>query len=80
MTTKDKIFEAAVNMFNEHGVANVRLQQIADESGISVGNLAYHFKNKDAIVSFVYDALFDEFSNILSDYLLENSLLGINQQ
>ena len=29
MTTKDKIFEAAVNMFNEHGVANVRLQQIA---------------------------------------------------
>lgn len=80
MNTKDKIFEAAVNMFNEYGVANVRLQQIADESGISVGNLAYHFKNKEAIVSFVYDALFDEFSIILSDYLLENSLLGINQQ
>lgn len=80
MSTKDKIFEAAVKMFNEHGVANVRLQQIADESGISVGNLAYHFKNKEAIVTFVYDAIFDEFSAILSDYLLENSLLGINQQ
>ena len=61
-------------------MANVRLQQIADESGISVGNLAYHFKNKEAIVTFVYDAIFDEFSAILSDYLLENSLLGINHQ
>ena len=80
MSTKAKIFEAAIKMFNEHGVANVRLQQIADESGISVGNLAYHFKNKEAIVTFVYDAIFDEFSAILSDYLLENSLLGINQQ
>lgn len=29
---------------------NVRLQHIADESGISVGNLAYHYDNKKAII------------------------------
>ncbi|HMP30968.1 MAG TPA: TetR/AcrR family transcriptional regulator [Saprospiraceae bacterium] len=80
MSTKQKIFESAVVMFNQHGVANVRLQQIADESGISVGNLAYHFKNKDAIVAFVYDDIFKEFSDILSDYLLEESFLDIDQK
>ena len=42
-TTKQKIVHASIKLFNENGVANVRLQQIADEIGISVGNLAYHF-------------------------------------
>ena len=57
-STKQRILEAAVFLFNREGVANVRLQQIADETGISVGNLAYHFKNKEAIVSAVYEYLF----------------------
>jgi len=78
-STKDKIIESAINMFNEHGIANVRLQQIADESGISVGNLAYHFKNKEAIVERVYENIFKEFSAILSDYLLMDTLSGINE-
>jgi AcrR family transcriptional regulator len=78
MSTKQKIFEASIKSFNDYGVANVRLQQIADECGISVGNLAYHFKNKEAIVNFVYDQLFQEFSYILSEYLIEESFIGIN--
>lgn len=78
--TKQKILESAINMFNEHGVANVRLQQIADESGISVGNLAYHFKNKEAIVSFVYDEIFQEFSTILADYLILENLMEIDHK
>lgn len=67
-------------MFNVDGVANVRLQQIADETGISVGNLAYHFKNKEAIVSAVYESLFDEFSNILSAYLVSPKLIDFDRQ
>lgn len=65
-------------MFNKHGIANVRLQHIADECEISVGNLAYHFKNKEAIVEYVYDHIFDEFSDILSDYLLLENFQGID--
>ncbi len=80
MSTKQRILEGSIRMFNEHGIANVRLQQIADECGISVGNLAYHFKNKEAIVVFVYDEVFSEFSEILSDYLLEESMLGTHDK
>lgn len=48
--TKQKIIKAAIERFNKTGLTNVRLQHIADEAGISVGNLAYHFKTKQAIV------------------------------
>lgn len=80
LTTKQKILEASIRLFNWNDVANVRLQQIADETGISVGNLAYHFKNKDAIVSAVYENMFDEFSNILSAYLISQKLTDFDAQ
>ncbi len=48
--TKLKIIQSAIQLFNQEGMTNVRLQQIADKASISVGNLAYHFPNKRAIV------------------------------
>lgn len=77
--TKNRILEAAIKTFNEHGVANVRLQQIADAAEISVGNLAYHFKNKEAIVGFTYDFIFTEFSDILSNYLYIENFQGLDK-
>ncbi len=79
-TTKQRILESAMHLFNQYGVANVRLQQIADETGISVGNLAYHFKNKEAIVTGVYDVLFEAFSEILSSYLQAPNLADLDAQ
>ncbi|MEM7575421.1 MAG: TetR/AcrR family transcriptional regulator [Bacteroidota bacterium] len=78
--TKEKIVSASINLFNELGQANVRLQQIADEAGISVGNLAYHFKNKEAIVSRVYEDLFADFSDLLSYYLHSPELKDFDAQ
>lgn len=48
--TKIKILQSAIQLFNKQGITNVRLQHIADKVGISVGNLAYHFANKRAII------------------------------
>ncbi len=79
-STKERILEAAISLFNEVGVCNTRLQQIADEAGISVGNLAYHFKNKEAIVNHVYEKLFREFGCLLSRYLQQPGLLDFNEQ
>jgi AcrR family transcriptional regulator len=36
-------------LFNGQGLQNVTLQQIANEASISVGNLAYHFHDKEQI-------------------------------
>ena len=48
--TKQKIIQASIELFNQKGWTNVRLQNIADRCGISVGNLAYHYANKAAII------------------------------
>lgn len=78
--TKERIRTVAENLFFEHGIANTRLQLIADEAGISVGNLAYHFKNKEALVIYVYDHLFEEFNSILTTYLQNPDLTDFDRQ
>ncbi|MCB0583456.1 MAG: TetR/AcrR family transcriptional regulator [Phaeodactylibacter sp.] len=80
LSTKQKIVSVSIQLFNEHGLANVRLQQIADEAGISVGNLAYHFRNKEAIVCAVHEELAGEISEILSTYRIFPNLLDFDNQ
>lgn len=69
LTTKARIHQAAIRLFNANGLCNVRLQQIADETGISVGNLAYHYKNKEALIASVYEGLYEQLAGILAEYL-----------
>ncbi|MEO8822298.1 MAG: TetR/AcrR family transcriptional regulator [Ginsengibacter sp.] len=64
-TTKERILINAKMLFSQNGIANTRLQQIADETQISVGNLAYHFSNKEEIVRDVYGVTLVEISEIL---------------
>lgn len=65
-STKQKIVKAAIELFNEKGLVNVRLQHIADDVGISVGNLAYHFYSKKAIIVGIDEQLEGELSPLLS--------------
>lgn len=80
MNTKQKILEASVRLFNENGLDSVRLQQIAEEVGISVGNLAYHYKNKEAIVESVFEQVFEDFDQIFRNYLIQPNLTDFDNQ
>lgn len=80
MDTKIRILNIAEKLFYEYGIANVRLQQIADEAGISVGNLAYHYKNKEAIVTALYDGLLEDLSKVLGTYMQQDNLLDFDTQ
>ena len=48
-------------------MVNVRLQHIADEAFISIGNMAYHYKNKEAIVHAILDELSRELRELMSE-------------
>lgn len=78
--TKHKIIDTSIQLFNQYGLANVRLQQIADEVGISIGNLAYHFNNKEAIVASVFEILQEKCTYILGLYSQYPNLLDFEVQ
>ena len=70
--TKEKILNISSRLFYEKGIANVRLQQIADNAKISVGNLAYHYPNKQAIVNAIYRTAFDQLSELIETIFAED--------
>ena len=80
LNTKQRILNASIRLFNENGMPNVRLQQIANEIGISPGNLAYHFRNKEAIVDAIHEEVFVEAAEILSTYRLFPNLMDFDNQ
>jgi len=49
------IIEAAIALYNERGLANVRNQDIAEAGGMSLSNFNYHFKNKNELVVGIYN-------------------------
>lgn len=55
MKTAEKILLTSLTLFNQHGEANVACVDIALELDISPGNLYYHFKGKEIIVSALFD-------------------------
>lgn len=49
--TRQRILDTARALFNERGVHRVAVRDLARALGLSPGNLAYHFRTKDDLVS-----------------------------
>jgi AcrR family transcriptional regulator len=51
MKTRDRILEAARDLFNAEGVGSLSAVDVASAMGISAGHLYYHFKGKPQILA-----------------------------
>jgi AcrR family transcriptional regulator len=58
MTTREKILDIALALFNKDGTAAVSTNHIAEAAGISPGNLYYHFHNKEEIIRELFQRLY----------------------
>ena len=54
METKQRILVSAKTLFNKYGFTQMGMRAIATETGISLGNLTYHFPKKEDIVWALY--------------------------
>lgn len=54
MSTKDRILEAALRLFNAHGIDVITIRHIAKDLEISHSNIQYYFKNADEIIAALY--------------------------
>lgn len=78
-TKKEIILNSALYLFNRFGFVSVRFQHIADEVGMSIGNLAYHFKTKDEIIEKLYEELAQEQKQLLADLSMIPLFININR-
>ena len=65
MKTRDRILECALQLFNRKGEPNVSTMEVANEMGISPGNLYYHFHGKEPLVLGLFERFQAELTPLL---------------
>ena len=65
MKTRDRILECALQLFNEKGEPNVSTMEVANEMGISPGNLYYLFHGKEPLLLGLFERFQAELAPLL---------------
>ncbi|ARU90121.1 TetR/AcrR family transcriptional regulator [Pseudomonas sp. M30-35] len=65
MKTRERILECALMLFNQEGEPNVSTLEIANELGISPGNLYYHFHGKEPLINELFERFQAELAPLL---------------
>lgn len=73
---REEILKTALSLFNEQGTAAVSTNHIAAELGISVGNLYWHFGDKEAIVRALFQELRESFDTAWRAPVTESDALN----
>jgi AcrR family transcriptional regulator len=60
--TRERILEAALPLFAEHGYAGASIRTIAKAADVNVATLAYHFTDKDGLYLTVVQRLHEDLS------------------
>ena len=60
-STRERILDAAMNIFAHKGYHSAKLDEIAAESQTSKGSIYFHFPNKERL----FIALVDQFADLL---------------
>lgn len=62
---RERVLDAALGLFAEHGVNGTSLQMIADRLGVSKAAVYYQFHSKEEIVLAVVQPVFDDLARLV---------------
>jgi len=65
--TRDRILDAALNVFSNKGYHDTRMDEIVEEASTSKGSIYFHFPNKERL----FIALVDQFADLLERRVTE---------
>ena len=77
VSTKDRILKAAFQELIEKGFVRFTIQGVAERVQISLGNLTYHFPNREQLIQAMIDQWFEnwkvEFSQVINTKISEKN-------
>ncbi|MBA2942696.1 TetR/AcrR family transcriptional regulator [Paenibacillus sp. CGMCC 1.16610] len=79
-SNKDRILEAAMDLFHDHGYQGTGLEDILSSSGVCKSNFYYHFKSKEELGLKVIERKVDEMRQSVLEPSLGNTKLSPKQR
>src|SRR6266480_4763793 len=76
--TKEKIVQAAIQLFQERGYEKTTSNDIAAEAGVSVGSFYVYFTDKRQLLLTIFDRLADDLYKNIFDGLKPEHLFDSN--
>lgn len=70
--TKTEILDAAVEEFARHGLANARIEEIADHTGVTKAMIYYYFNSKEGLYQAVLERGFNMYFRPLQELALND--------
>lgn len=75
INTKNKIYNAAVELLENNGYQNIRIEDICKQAGVSVGSFYTHFNSKNDILVEIFKRADDYFREEVLKSLGDKSVL-----
>ncbi len=77
MGTRERIKRKATDLFNQKGVKNVTLREVATVLEKSYGNVTYYYKTKNDLILELFEDMTIETTEIMKSFQFQNLLHGI---
>ncbi|MBY8913147.1 forespore capture DNA-binding protein RefZ [Bacillus sp. YC2] len=78
VSTKDKIINAAVLLFNQKGFSGTSVREIAKSADVNVAHISYYFKGKGGLMEYLVSEFYEGYSKTLEK--AADSMIGENTQ
>jgi len=72
LNTHQKILSSTLSLFSEKGYFNTSVRDISRVSGVSIGSIYHHFKDKEGVASVMYNSLLERMLTELETIQLNN--------